>query len=166
MEENLIPHRSSTASLQEIEEERRLLYVGVTRAMDRLYLVHCESRMSFGRTEIARPSRFLEDVPRGMLQEVDIFGQDLADISQLSKYSRTVWRPPSGAGSEGAAEDGAGAGAGGVGYRGGEKVKHPKFGLGTVVGVSGEGARAEITVVFTEAGAKRLLAKYANLSAA
>nr|MDQ3398776.1 UvrD-helicase domain-containing protein [Deinococcota bacterium] len=94
LEENLIPHRSSTASLQEIEEERRLLYVGITRAMDRLYLVHCESRMNFGRTEIARPSRFLEDVPKDMLQEVDIFGQELHDVTSLNKYSRTVWRPP------------------------------------------------------------------------
>ena len=50
--------------------------------------------------------------------------------------------------------------------RGGEKVRHPKFGVGTVVGVSGEGARAEVTVVFDGAGAKRLLVKFANLSAA
>jgi DNA helicase II / ATP-dependent DNA helicase PcrA len=160
LEENLIPHRSSTASLQEIEEERRLLYVGITRAMEALYLVHCEARMSFGRTEIARPSRFLEDVPKEMLEEVDIFGQALAGAAGLNKYGRTVWRPPSLV--EGGSEDG----EGGPGFRGGEKVRHPKFGLGTVVGVSGEGPRAEITVVFESAGAKRLLARYANLSAA
>ncbi len=158
LEENLLPHRSSTGSLQEIEEERRLLYVGITRAQDALFAVHCEARMTFGRTEFVRPSRFLEDVPRGMLQEIDIFGQPLTDPARLSRFSRSTWTPPTGS----SPQDSSAA----PGFRGGEKVKHPKFGLGTVVGVSGEGARAEITVVFKEAGAKRLLAKYANLSAA
>ena len=163
MEENLIPHRSSTGNLQEIEEERRLLYVGITRAQDELTLVHCEARMTFGRTEIARPSRFLEDIPNGMLQEVDIFGQELADARHPAGSLRQRWQPPTAPASP---AGGAAAGAGGLSYRGGEKVHHPKFGLGTVVGVSGEGARAEVTVVFDSAGAKRLLVKYANLSAA
>ncbi len=165
MEENLIPHRSSTGNLQEIEEERRLLYVGITRAQEDLTLVHCEARMTFGRTEIARPSRFLEDIPNGMLQEVDVFGQELADARHLAKSLRQRWRPPSAPASASAAAV-AGAAAAGPSYRGGEKVRHPKFGLGTVVGLSGEGARAEVTVVFDSAGAKRLLVKYANLSAA
>jgi len=173
MEENLIPHRSSTGSLQDVEEERRLLYVGITRAQDELYLVHCEARMTFGRTEMARPSRFLEDVPSRMLQETDVFGQDLNDPRHLSKFSRGVWQPPgAGATATGGANGAAGSLGGGatspagLTYRGGERVKHPKFGLGTVVGVSGEGARAEVTVVFEKAGAKRLLVKYASLSAA
>ena len=76
LEENLIPHRNSTSSLQDLEEERRLLYVGITRAQDDLFLVNCESRMSFGRTEIARPSRFLEDVPKGMLSDVTCSGRN------------------------------------------------------------------------------------------
>ena len=161
MEENLLPHRSSTSSLQEIEEERRLLYVGITRAQEELFLVHCESRMSFGRTEIARPSRFLEDVPKGMLQEIDVLGQDLHDAARLSKFSRPVWKAPS---VPTVSKNGDESGS--VSYSGGEKVKHPRFGLGTVVGVSGEGNKAEITVVFKDAGAKRLLVKYANLTAA
>lgn len=161
LEENLIPHRSSTSSLQEIEEERRLLYVGITRAQEDLFLVNCESRMSFGRTEIARPSRFLEDVPKKMLTEIDILGQAM-DSSRLNKYSRNVWRPPSPSVSvtkKSASSNGAGT------FRGGERVKHPRFGEGTVVGVSGEGTNTELTVVFKEAGAKRLLLKYANLTA-
>jgi DNA helicase II / ATP-dependent DNA helicase PcrA len=159
MEENLIPHRSSTNSLQDIEEERRLLYVGITRAQEDLFLVHCESRMTFGRTEIARPSRFLEDIPKGLLQEIDVFGQEL-DVKSLSKYSRPVWTPPvmsSNNPSNGKSDTN-------VSYHGGEKVKHPRFGEGTVVGVSGEGNSAEITVIFKEAGAKRLSLKFANLS--
>ncbi len=162
MEENLIPHRSSTGNLQEIEEERRLLYVGITRAQDELTLVHCEARMTFGRTEIARPSRFLEDIPTGMLQEVDVFGQELAAGRGPARGARQRWQPPV---APTAASGTVGTGAG-LSYRGGEKVRHPKFGVGTVVGVTGDGARAEVTVVFEGAGAKRLLVKYANLSAA
>ena len=159
MEENLIPHRSSTNSLQDIEEERRLLYVGITRAQEELMLVHCESRMNFGRTEIARPSRFLEDVPKEMLQEIDVFGQELHDTKQLSKFARPVWQAPvvEKPSTKGTAKSS-------VSYRGGERVKHPRFGEGTVVGVSGEAANAEVTVIFKEAGAKRLLIKFANLS--
>ncbi|MGL4610190.1 MAG: ATP-dependent helicase [Trueperaceae bacterium] len=159
MEEHLIPHRSSTNSLQDIEEERRLLYVGITRAQEDLFLVHCESRMTFGRTEIARPSRFLEDIPKDLLQEIDVFGQEM-DVKSLSKYSRPVWTPPvvPSNSNNGKTE--------GSSYHGGEKVKHPRFGEGTVVGVSGEGSNAEITVIFKEAGAKRLSLKFANLSKA
>jgi DNA helicase-2/ATP-dependent DNA helicase PcrA len=165
LEENLIPHRSSTGSLHELEEERRLLYVGITRAQDDLFLVHCESRMAFGRTEMARPSRFLQDVPKGLLCEVDLLGQELHDVERLSKFSRQAWQPPA------MPHLGNGPAAGSVKpeevvFRGGEKVSHPKFGSGTVVGVSGEGARAEITVIFDKAGAKRLLVRYANLSMA
>ncbi len=156
LEEGLLPHRSSTGSLQEIEEERRLLYVGVTRAQDALYLVHCESRMTFGRTEPARPSRFLEDVPRDFLQEIDAFG------SELDRSVRTPSRPKVSWPAARSAAAGDAPKAGG-GYRGGEKVRHPKYGVGTVVGVSGEGAKMELTVVFDGAGAKRLLAKFANL---
>ncbi len=154
LEENLIPHRSSLGSLQEIEEERRLLYVGITRAQEELYLIHTESRMTFGRTEFARPSRFLEDVPKTMLQEVDVLGQMLNDPRHLNKYSRATWSPPKIDKPDGGSE---------AGFRGGEKVEHPKYGVGTVVGVSGEGGRAEVTVVFGDAGPKKLLAKFANL---
>ncbi len=160
LEENLIPHRNSTSSLQDLEEERRLLYVGITRAQDDLFLVNCESRMSFGRTEIARPSRFLEDVPKGMLSDVDVFGQELTDPRSLNKYSRTTWQPPVVSSSNGGVKTDKG-----TSYRGGERVKHPRFGEGTVVGVSGTGAGTELTVVFKEAGAKRLLVKFANLTA-
>ncbi len=167
MEENLIPHRSSTASLQEIEEERRLLYVGVTRAQEQLYLVHAESRMQFGRTEPTRPSRFLDDVPRDKLQETDVFGQEL-DRLQGSRFSRDVWRPP--VASAGSPASGSNTpdvpSVNGLTLKGGERVRHAKFGVGTVLGVTGMGAKAEVMVMFEKAGTKRLLVKYAGLSAA
>lgn len=153
----------ATGSTAELEEERRLLYVGITRAQDELYLVHAESRLAFGRTEPTRPSRFLEDIPRDHVVETDVFGQELATAGSRSKFGRDVWRPPvlpqsslRGSGDAGSLPT----------FRGGERVRHPKFGTGTVVGLSGEGARTEITVVFESAGAKRLLLKYASLARA
>jgi len=168
LEEGLVPHRSASASLPELEEERRLLYVGITRAQERLVLVHCASRMSFGRTEFARPSRFLEDVPNGMWQEVDALGQPQG---REARAVRAVWRPPRAVSRPAAAAPAggaapAGAAAAPVAFHGGERVRHPTFGGGTVVGVRGEGSKAEVTVVFEQAGAKRLLLRLANLSPA
>lgn len=156
VEEGLLPHRSSTGSLREIEEERRLMYVGVTRARDALYLVHCEQRMTFGRTEPSRPSRFLEDVPTALLNPVDALGDDVQSVTGHLQRPRVAWAPAEAPRPSGGSDT----------YRGGEKVRHPKFGEGTVVGVRGEGSKAELTVVFGTVGAKRLLAKFANLERA
>ncbi len=168
LEEGLMPHRSATGSLQEVEEERRLLYVGITRAQERLYLVHCASRQTFGRTEFSRPSRFFEDLGPQLYQEVDALGVPMPGPGQ--RQGRGQWV----AALQGQRRPAVGTGAGGTGskdeadgvlrFRGGERVKHPSFGKGTVVGLSGEGAKTEVTVVFEGAGAKRLLLRLANLS--
>src|SRR5690606_37935394 len=94
LEEGLLPHRNTTSSLRELEEERRLLYVGLTRAEDELFLVYCESRLTFGRLEPARPSRFLEDVPRELLMETDVFGRELAASFHRGRLGTSVWQPP------------------------------------------------------------------------
>jgi DNA helicase II / ATP-dependent DNA helicase PcrA len=173
LEEGLIPHRSATGTLADLEEERRLLYVGITRAQERLLLVHCASRMSFGRTEFARPSRFLEDVSPSLWQEVDALGRPQSAAPQRGPVAgafagRGVWRPPvvPTLADPTAAGEGAPAGPAPLTLRGGERVRHPKFGAGTVVGVRGDGSKAEVTVVFEQAGAKRLLLRLANLSLA
>ncbi len=140
LEEGLLPHRSSTG-LAELEEERRLFYVGVTRAMDRLYLTHAGERETYGRREKSEPSRFLEEIPQGLLLPVTVFGEGA--------------RPAP-------APVGAKAKANGA-FKGGERVRHPRFGLGTVVAARGEGARAEVTVHFEGVGLKKLLVKYAGL---
>ena len=160
LEEQLLPHRSATARLEELEEERRLLYVGITRAQEQLFLVHCSSRMTFGRTEFARPSRFLEDLPKGALQEIDVFGRALHEGPPRRPQPGDAWEVPN---APAATRSGGGQSSA---YRGGERVRHPKYGAGTVVGVSGEGGRTELTVVFEEAGAKRLAARFANLEPA
>jgi DNA helicase-2/ATP-dependent DNA helicase PcrA len=155
IEENLLPHRSSTGSLQEIEEERRLLYVGVTRAQEDLFLVNCESRMSFGRTEYARPSRFLEDIPKEALVEVDVLGREIHASSNLGNTHHSARR--------GTSISTITTGVAGSPYKGGERVKHPRFGDGTVVGVKGQGSQVEVAVQFERVGLKHLLIRYARL---
>ena len=155
IEENLLPHRSSTSSLQEIEEERRLLYVGITRAQEDLFLVNCESRMSFGRTEYARPSRFLEDIPKGSLVEIDVLGREIhassnQNVINSSKEDTSLIKTVA-------------SGIAGSPYKGGERVKHPRFGSGTVVGVKGQGTQIEVAVQFETVGLKHLLVRYARL---
>lgn len=150
LEEFLLPHRSSTASLADIEEERRLFYVGITRAERELYLLHAESRMMFGRTEFSRPSRFLDDIPSSLLTETDVFG-DVVSLNRGPAPRSNAWKESV-------------KSTGSTSFSGGEKVKHDKFGEGTVVGVSGSGAQAQVTVIFESVGTKRLLVKYANLT--
>ncbi|ADR36678.1 ATP-dependent DNA helicase, Rep family [Oceanithermus profundus DSM 14977] len=147
VEEGLLPHRSSLGSDAEIEEERRLLYVGITRAQERLYLTLSEERETWGQRERVRPSRFLEEIPEDFLKPVGPFG-DAHEPAPAPLSSAPVNRAAKGSAS---------------GFRGGEKVRHPRYGEGTVVATSGEGARQEVTVHFAEAGLKRLLVKYAGL---
>ncbi|TBH21334.1 ATP-dependent helicase [Thermus thermamylovorans] len=135
VEEGLLPHRSSASTLEGLEEERRLFYVGLTRAQERLYLSHAEEREVYGRSESARPSRFLEEVEEGLYQEYDPYRE----------------RPPRPAPPTHKPKPGA--------YRGGEKVVHPRFGPGTVVAASGD----EVTVHFEGVGLKRLSLRYADL---
>jgi DNA helicase II / ATP-dependent DNA helicase PcrA len=140
LEENLLPHRNSLNRLEDLEEERRLFYVGITRAQERLYLSYAEERETYGKREFTRPSRFLEDIPQELLKEVGAFGDSEAPV--LS-YSRPEPRPKTQF----------------SGFRGGEKVRHPKFGCGTVVAAMG----GEVTVMFPEVGLKRLAVKFASL---
>lgn len=147
VEEGLLPHRSSLGSDAELEEERRLLYVGITRAQDRLYLTLSEERETWGQREAVRPSRFLEEIPAELLKLVGPFGDiEEPPPERPSAAPRSRVKP-----------------GGDTSYSGGEKVRHPRYGEGTIVAVSGTGARQEVTVHFGEAGMKRLLVKYAGL---
>ncbi len=140
VEEGLLPHRSSS-TLEALEEERRLFYVGVTRAMERLYLSYARERETYGRREKTQKSRFIEEIPAGLLQPV-----------HTASAPPPTPKPPRPA----AAGDHAA-------FKGGERVRHPRFGVGVVVAARGEGARAEVTVHFDGVGLKKLLVKYAGL---
>ncbi len=143
VEEGLLPHRQSVTEA-ELEEERRLFYVGVTRAMDLLYLTHAGERETYGKREKVEPSRFLLEIPEGLLQRVHSFGEVLASPSTAASRPRSREGEP-------------------LAFKGGERVRHPRFGLGTVVAARGEGAKAEVTVHFEGVGLKKLLVKYAGL---
>jgi DNA helicase-2/ATP-dependent DNA helicase PcrA len=140
MEEGLFPHQKSVEEPGRLAEERRLAYVGMTRAMQQLYLTHAESRMIHGQTSFSRPSRFLSEIPRDLMEELRP-GPARAAPSQ---YGASV---PNEA-------DGLGLGT---------QVRHPRFGLGTVVTIEGQGANARVQINFESAGSKWLVLGYATL---
>ncbi|WP_295816202.1 ATP-dependent helicase [uncultured Deinococcus sp.] len=156
-EEGLLPSKGALVEAGGIEEERRLFYVGITRAMDRLFLTAAENRMQYGKTNSAEDSRFLEELGDGF-DTIDPYGQVVEYRAKTWKqYRPTVPASPSAVKNTSPMTEG-------MAYRGGEKVRHPKFGEGQVLAVAGMGERQEVTVHFPSAGTKKLLVKFANLS--
>ncbi|HET7675508.1 MAG TPA: DNA helicase II [Gammaproteobacteria bacterium] len=143
MEEGLFPHQRSADDPEGIEEERRLAYVGMTRAKQTLYLCYAEQRRLHGNATYAMPSRFLRELPVG---EVD-------EVRPTVQVARPLYR---GAGLREPA-------AGGLNL--GQRVRHPTFGEGVVLNCEGSGAQARVEVNFERAGTKWLVLGYANLQA-
>ena len=149
VEEGLFPHSMSAQDPERLEEERRLCYVGMTRAMKRLYLTHAESRRLHGSESYPAPSRFLREIPVELIEEVRGGG-----VSR-----RTSQRP-------GAAPMAPASGPAAGGFHLGQRVSHPKFGAGTVLNSEGKGTSARIQVNFEDVGAKWLVLAYARLEPA
>jgi DNA helicase-2/ATP-dependent DNA helicase PcrA len=145
VEEGLFPHSMSADDPERLEEERRLCYVGMTRAMQQLTLSHAESRRLHGSDTYPLPSRFLREIPPEVIQEV----RARAQVSR--PYS-------SAAGSLNMAEEI-------TGFTLGQRVTHPKFGEGVVLNAEGQGNGARIQVNFETVGSKWLVVAYANLTA-
>ena len=145
VEEGLFPHSMSADDPERLEEERRLCYVGMTRAMQQLTLSHAESRRLHGSDTYPLPSRFLREIPSEVIQEV----RARAQVSR--PYS-------SAAGSLNMAEEI-------TGFTLGQRVTHPKFGEGVVLNAEGQGNGARIQVNFEAVGSKWLVVAYANLTA-
>ena len=158
VEEGLLPSKGAIAEAGGIEEERRLFYVGITRAMDRLFLTAAENRMQYGKTNAAEDSRFLEEIEGGF-DTVDPYGQ-------VVEYRAKTWKTYRPTVPTASAVKNTSPLTAGMAYRGGERVRHPKFGEGQVLAVAGIGDRQEVTVHFPTAGTKKLLVKFANLSPA
>jgi DNA helicase-2/ATP-dependent DNA helicase PcrA len=147
MEEGLFPHQRSSEDPSKLEEERRLCYVGMTRAKRRLFLTHAEARRLHGADFYPVASRFIREIPTKIIEEVRM----RADVA------RPIFRrgeAPSGP-SLFAQEDGD--------FRLGQRVEHPKFGEGVVLMYEGQGSHARVQVNFENAGAKWLVVAYANL---
>ncbi len=142
MEEGLFPHRRSVSDAGGLEEERRLCYVGATRAMSQLYLSHAEQRRLYGVDSYAQASRFLAEIPAELVEEIR---------PQLG-VSQPVFRRSDANGDESTSI-----------LRLGQRVKHGKFGEGVVLNCEGSGAHARVQVNFESEGTKWLVMSYANL---
>jgi DNA helicase-2/ATP-dependent DNA helicase PcrA len=140
MEENLFPHRMSLEEPGRLEEERRLCYVGITRAMEKLVITYAESRRLHGGETFNTPSRFIREIPSGLLQEV--------------RLHTTVSRPVSSI-LQAQVPD--------TGLSLGQRVYHQLFGEGIVLNFEGRGASARVEVNFDQEGSKWLVLQYANL---
>jgi DNA helicase-2/ATP-dependent DNA helicase PcrA len=153
MEDGLFPHQRSINDLDGLEEERRLCYVGITRAMKQLYISYAEQRRLHGMDSFGTPSRFISELPEDLVEEVR------PRIQVARPLVGSGYRPPVATGRfrEPAAE------AAAPGIRLGARVRHGRFGDGVILNLEGQGAQARVQVNFEQQGAKWLMLSYANL---
>ena len=144
MEDGLFPHTRSITDIDGLEEERRLCYVGATRAMKQLFLTYAEQRRLHGVDSYGTPSRFIREIPAELLEEV----------RPRIQVSRPVYLPRRGAVEEDPAPGG---------IRLGQRVRHGKFGEGVILNLQGQGSHAQVQVNFERQGTKWLMLAYANL---
>ena len=157
MEEGVFPHSRSLMEEDEMEEERRLAYVGITRAEEELYITNAQMRTLYGRTNMNPVSRFISEIPEELLEHAHAeerrqttpFGFSTASPHRQKPVSRPVPVP---------------SGAGDASWKAGDRAEHKKWGIGTVVSVKGEGSGAELDIAFpSPVGIKRLLAEFAPI---
>ncbi|NIA27957.1 MAG: ATP-binding domain-containing protein, partial [Desulfobulbaceae bacterium] len=145
MEDGLFPHQRSIADPAGLEEERRLCYVGITRAKQALYITHADQRRLHGMDNFSQPSRFIAEIP-------DEFVEEVRPRVRVSRPMRSPSR-----------RSAKSAPANELGIRLGQRVRHAKFGDGVILNCEGQGAHARVEVNFETAGTKWLVLSYANL---
>ena len=143
LEEGLFPSQQSVDDVGRLEEERRLCYVGITRAMQQLYLTYAESRRLYGRETNPRPSRFLREIPTEHLQEVRVRATVTRPVTSVKVKSLSLQATGK--------------------YKLGQRVSHVKFGEGIVLQMEGEGAQERVQINFKQTGSKWLMLAYAQL---
>ena len=161
LEENVFPHVRSLGDPDQLDEERRLCYVGITRARERLYLCHAWCRNLFGSTQYNPASRFLNEIPEQLVQLTGRKQPGRGEIRERQLSSGVVGSAPM-RGPGGGPVTGA-SGAENLGLRVGDDVEHTKFGEGVIMGIKGEGDKAEALVRFRDVGEKWLLLSWAPL---
>jgi DNA helicase-2/ATP-dependent DNA helicase PcrA len=154
LEEGLCPHENSASETGGLEEERRLMYVAVTRARQRLYLSHAQSRMLHGQVRYGIPSRFLDEIPEALLKRLN--SKPIAkNYATGGDYQFTSRQAPS--------HQVAPSQASNYPFKIGSSVRHAKFGEGVVVTYEGNGANLVIKINFGNQGLKTLAMEYAKL---
>ncbi|MFI1357029.1 DNA helicase PcrA [Streptomyces sp. NPDC020898] len=165
MEDGVFPHMRALGQVKELEEERRLAYVGITRARERLYLTRSALRSAWGQPSYNPPSRFLEEIPAAHLEWKRTGAMAPATssgpVSGVASSLSSSRSRSAASGASGFATRRGGVEKPVVALAVGDRVTHDQFGLGTVVGVKGTGSNAEATVDFGEEKPKRLLLRYA-----
>tara|TARA_R110002167_G_scaffold132972_2_gene317450 strand:+ start:21443 stop:23617 length:2175 start_codon:yes stop_codon:yes gene_type:complete len=146
LEEGMFPSQQSVEGISRLEEERRLCYVGMTRAMQKLYLCHAESRRLYGQEKNHKASRFLRELPEECIEEVRLQSQ-VSRPKTKGRFSSTITLES----------------FGNSGFKLGQNVRHKKFGDGVVLNYEGSGPQSRIQVNFADVGCKWLVVAYANL---
>ncbi|EJL6704891.1 DNA helicase II [Vibrio cholerae] len=146
VEEGMFPSQMSAEEAGRLEEERRLCYVGMTRAMQKLYITYAEMRRLYGQDKYHKPSRFIRELPEGCLDEVRMKAQ-VSRPTSTGRFSQTVVK-------ESFNE---------TGFSLGSRVRHPKFGEGTIINFEGSGPQSRVQVAFNGEGIKWLVTAYARL---
>jgi DNA helicase-2/ATP-dependent DNA helicase PcrA len=167
MEDGVFPHMRSMGEPEELEEERRLAYVGLTRAQQRLHLTHAWSRMLYGTTQYNPPSRFLDEIPGELVESIE---GNRRGSRREAGASRWEGRSDPGRGRDRIVEQAMTApqgpqpsGADSLGLRIGDDVRHAKWGEGVILHIEGQGDKTEAVVRFPDIGEKRLLLAWAPL---
>ena len=151
LEEGLFPHENSLSEADGLEEERRLMYVAITRARRRIYLTHAQTRMLHGQTRYGIPSRFVSELPSDLVQWLSPYRRRAIDVDD-AEWGRVTNTPQ--------------ATPAAPHWRIGQSVKHARFGLGVIIDAEGRGADARVQVNFRDEGVKWLALEYAKLEAA
>lgn len=146
VEEGMFPSQMSAEEAGRLEEERRLCYVGMTRAMEKLYITYAEMRRLYGQDKYHKPSRFIRELPEECLDEVRMKAQ-VSRPTTGGRFSQTAVK-------ENFNE---------TGFTLGSRVKHPKFGEGTIINFEGSGPQSRVQVAFNGEGIKWLVTAYAKL---
>ncbi|SDC09389.1 ATP-dependent DNA helicase PcrA [Pelagirhabdus alkalitolerans] len=160
MEENIFPHSRSLFDTEEMSEERRLAYVGITRAEKALHLTHAQMRTLYGRTQVNAMSRFIDEIPKDLIEGREEkaprqFNEPLKQSTSSNTKPKVEKRKAKQKQTTGAKED----------WQVGDKANHQKWGIGTVVKVNHDGDSTELDIAFpAPIGLKRLLAKFAPIT--
>ncbi|MEW9051625.1 MAG: DNA helicase PcrA [Neobacillus sp.] len=177
LEEGVFPHSRSLMEEAEMEEERRLAYVGITRAEQTLFITNAQMRTLFGRTNMNPASRFIKEIPEDLIEGVEPEQKSSPFGSRGSSFGRAGSMSSGGSGSSTFGTPvvrkpvmrpiASSTGGDALGWKVGDKAEHGKWGIGTVVSVKGEGEGTELDIAFpSPTGIKRLLAKFAPIKKA